>query len=154
MLASEDITIITYGEKAPDKDTVGKLYLQHYDTDPEVDYVVSAGTNGIWTYRKWKSGVAECHGVVSLASDLQIAIENTGLFYNSTSMSSIKYPFTFVNNPPSELATVQSPGGFVWLACNTGNTKSTSGIYAIISPDKQVTNRQFSSSFQVRGYWK
>lgn len=29
------------------------------------DYVVEEGTSGIWTYRKWNSGVAECWGVPS-----------------------------------------------------------------------------------------
>ena len=26
----------------------------------ESDFVISQGTSGIWTYRKWKSGIAEC----------------------------------------------------------------------------------------------
>ena len=29
-------------------------------TLPVADYVVAQGTSGIWTYRKWNSGVAEC----------------------------------------------------------------------------------------------
>lgn len=28
----------------------------------ESDYVVDYGTSGIWTYRKWDSGIAECWG--------------------------------------------------------------------------------------------
>ena len=31
------------------------------------DYIVEQGTSGNWTYRKWASGRAECHGVFSLA---------------------------------------------------------------------------------------
>jgi hypothetical protein len=27
-----------------------------------VDYIVEQGTSGIWTYRKWNSGIAECWG--------------------------------------------------------------------------------------------
>ena len=30
--------------------------------DLSVDYIVEQGTSGIWTYRKWASGVAECWG--------------------------------------------------------------------------------------------
>ena len=33
------------------------------------DYVVEQGTSGIWTYRKWNSGVSECWGK---QDDLQI----------------------------------------------------------------------------------
>ena len=29
-------------------------------TLPVADYVVEQGTSGIWTYRKWNSGIAEC----------------------------------------------------------------------------------------------
>lgn len=28
----------------------------------EADYIVEQGTSGIWTYRKWNSGIAECWG--------------------------------------------------------------------------------------------
>ena len=28
-----------------------------------VDYIVEQGTSGIWTYRKWNSGIAECWGM-------------------------------------------------------------------------------------------
>ena len=30
-----------------------------------VDYIVEQGTSGIWTYRKWNSGIAECWGTAS-----------------------------------------------------------------------------------------
>ncbi len=29
-------------------------------TSPVTDYVVAEGTSGIWTYRKWNSGISEC----------------------------------------------------------------------------------------------
>ena len=29
------------------------------------DYVIEQGTSGIWTYRKWNSGIAECWGMYS-----------------------------------------------------------------------------------------
>lgn len=32
------------------------------------DYIVVQGTTGIWTYRKWKSGIAECWGTQSYSS--------------------------------------------------------------------------------------
>lgn len=33
-----------------------------------VDYVVESGTSGIWHYRKWNSGVAECWGATAVPS--------------------------------------------------------------------------------------
>lgn len=32
------------------------------DKLPAADYVIEQGTSGIWTYRKWNSGVSECWG--------------------------------------------------------------------------------------------
>lgn len=35
----------------------------------KIDYVVSYGTEGNWTYRKWASGIAEIWGTVSAAKN-------------------------------------------------------------------------------------
>ncbi len=37
-------------------------------SDNEADYIVEQGTSGIWTYRKWNSGIAECWGTTSVPS--------------------------------------------------------------------------------------
>lgn len=36
--------------------------VKKYVDDRSIDYVVEQGTDGIWKYRKWASGVAECWG--------------------------------------------------------------------------------------------
>jgi predicted secreted protein len=151
-LDAEDTTIITYGTETPDKNTIGKIYLQQYDTEPEADYVVEAGTNGIWTYQKWKSGIAKCCGTYSLTTSLQESFENSELHYSS-GMKSTVYPFTF-KNVPTETATLQSPGGITWIASKTKNTNKTSGIYVIISQDAQLTNASYNISIQVEGLWR
>jgi hypothetical protein len=148
----EDRVIFTYGTEAPDEDTVGQVYLQQYDAEPEVDYVVSSGIDGIWTYQKWKSGIAKCWGAVALDTSIQNAFEGSELFHDNK-MKSVKYPLTF-EEVPTETATLRSPGVIAWLASKTGNTKSTSGIYRIISPDRQSTNASYSISLQVEGLWK
>ena len=148
----EDITLITYGTATPNSSTVGQLYLQQYDAEPEVDYVVSSGIDGIWTYQKWKSGIAKCWGTVVLTTNIQNAFEGIELFHDSK-MKSVKYPLTFTD-VPSETATLQSPGAIAWLASKSKNTTSTSGVYIIISPDKQSTNAIYNISLQVEGSWR
>ena len=37
-----------------------------------VDHVVEEGTSGIWTYRKWNSGIAECWGEVSKSTTFSV----------------------------------------------------------------------------------
>ena len=149
---AEDTTLITYGTKAPDKNTVGQLYLQQYDGEPEADYVVSYGINDIWTYQKWKSGVAKCWGTITISTSIQNTFEGIELFH-SNKMESVKYPFNF-KAAPSEVATLQSPGPIAWLANKAKNTDKTTGVYTIISPDKQPTNAVYSISLQVEGFWK
>ena len=58
-----------------------------------LDYVVEQGTDGIWTYRKWNSGIAECWGVYKTTSET--------LFELSISLGSctISFPFAFLQKP-------------------------------------------------------
>ena len=39
-----------------------KTKLNAHEKALSVDYIVEQGTSGIWTYRKWNSGIAECWG--------------------------------------------------------------------------------------------
>ena len=41
------------------------------------DFIVEQGTSGIWTYRKWNSGIAECWGITSYASATFSAVGNS-----------------------------------------------------------------------------
>lgn len=148
----EDKTLITYGTDTPDNNTVGQLYLQQYDADPEADYVISSGIDGIWTYQKWKSGIAKCWGTIKLDTNIQDEIDGSG-FFSAGSMKSEKYPFTF-SSIPSEIATLQSPGWIVWLASKTENTAKSSGIYMLISNDEQPINTTYKISIHVEGFWK
>lgn len=147
----KDVTVITYGTKSPDKNMAGRLYLQYYDSDPEVDYVVESGGNGIWTYKKWLSGKAECYGILEVNTDIQ---ENLGsLFCNSGATEKIDYPITF-KNTPCEIASIQSPGGIVWLASSNKNTSKQSALYLIISPNKQTNRAIYQISIIASGFWK
>ena len=77
------------------------------------DYIVDHGTDGIWTYRKWASGVAECWGTKSdtvTMSTLGSQYGIGGLFYNSTNNSSwdISFPTSLFVNTPVVTGTVNS----------------------------------------------
>lgn len=148
----ESLAIITYGTAGPDKNTVGKLYLQQYDTAAEVDYVVETGVNGIWTYRKWRSGIAECWGVTTVSTAVNSALDNNTMYKNTKSMSNIAYPFTF-KAIPCESASVQSVNNIIWLAGNGQNSTSKSGTYAIVSP-YSYENASYKITLQVMGRWK
>lgn len=63
---------------------------------PNADYIVEQGTSGIWTYRKWASGVAECWGVYN--GDNESLTTATAPFA-SYWLKDIAYPFTFIEYP-------------------------------------------------------
>ena len=146
---SEDTTLITYGTKAPDKDTVGQIYLQQI-TEPEVDYVIESGTKNGWTYQKLKSGIAKCWCNYSFTTTVQ---EHLELFCRSTSFGGIGYPFDFIGTP-TETAMIQSSSGQVLLVNSSANTIKASGTYAIVSLVGEISSANYRISIQVEGFWR
>lgn len=45
-----------------DRGGIKAVQLIRYKETQDADVVVEQGTSGIWTYRKWNSGIAECWG--------------------------------------------------------------------------------------------
>ena len=149
---AEDGTVITYGTDVPDKDTVGKLYLQYYDTEPETDYVVEYGVDGIWTYQKWHSGIARCWCILKVDTEVQEAFEGVALYSNNKKVGTTSYPIEFVDTPV-ETATLQRSGGVCWLANSKNNTKDKSGEYSIISIDK-LPGASYNIALQIEGFFR
>lgn len=73
--------------------------------EPLSDFVVDQGTSGIWTYRKWSSGIAECWGSADFYTKNNLSMaalgNGNGYFYNASENSSwqINFPFEFTVNP-------------------------------------------------------
>lgn len=145
--------IITYGEETPNESTIGQIYLQHYDAEPQVDYVVSSGRDREWIYQKRHSGVAECYGTFTLTTTVNQAHEGSGLFYSNNTLVNIEYPFIF-KDTPSESATLHSSGSLAWLANKGANSKNTTSSYKIISLDSVSNSVNYKITIQVKGYWK
>ena len=63
------------------------------------DYIIEQGTSGIWTYRKWKSGVAECWGIYSgnITSRTANAPYNSSVF----DIGTVDYPTGFFADIPN-----------------------------------------------------
>lgn len=155
LLDNEDTTLITYGVESPDENTIGKLYLQHYDAEPEVDYVISFGVNKGWTYQKWKSGIATCYGTFDFTTTVQTPVGDSLLYQSSSAMNAIEYPFKFVD-VPSESVSVASPGGhLVWLAATKNlNTSDASAVYSLISPDKLTDSATYRITLRAEGRFR
>lgn len=70
----------------------------HIDNQPLADYIVEQGTSGIWTYRKWNSGTAECWGSHKSTS-LNCGETNGGGFYYSKSVT-VPFPAGLFSDAP------------------------------------------------------
>lgn len=139
------------------KDTIinGNLYvggdIQIGNTDL-ADYVVEQGTSGIWTYRKWNSGIAECWGIYGFSTAINTA---WGSLYESGQIQPPNYPLSFTHMP----LVSYSP-----YNCSKSIFIETSGV-SISSLEKppylwvvrpSIVNEQntYNISIHVVGQWK
>lgn len=125
-----------------------KLELGNKATDwtpaPEdtADYIVASGTSGIWTYRKWASGMAECWCTTMIGYANGYVLEGY-----------VAFPFTFAA-APTTLATLNSNGdnygnAISWnLKCVPSTTSARIDIH---SPSAGFTS---STKLQVAIYAK
>ena len=117
--------------------------------DLAADYIVSQGTSGIWTFRKWASGVAECwlESELTLTGSTPVANMNGSAYL---SYVDVDLPFTFKTQPRGVANGVLGTGtGFVNVWCRNGYNEIT--VY--------VTGNQNSAAITIRsmivtGRWK
>lgn len=114
--------------------------------------IVEEGTSGIWTYRKWSNGEAECIGKIPISS---LAVDaSIGGWYRSDVIdgSDYDYPFSFQAIPNVNMLYVTSngTGGMIW-ATTQGERTAPPSFY-IIRPTSSsgVTG---SVHVQVKGSW-
>lgn len=99
-----------------------------------IDYVIDQGMTGVWTWRKWASGIAEMWAVFGVDT-LAMTAQTWGDLYTASWMgmainkSSRQYPFAFVDQP-AVTATPIADGANFWCATNTENDTGTSLTHA------------------------
>lgn len=132
----------------------GTVWLQYGATPPSdrADYVVEQGTSGIWTYRKWNSGIAECWGT-SEVSNLAITTTWGSLKYGT--LSAISFPSNFFSAAPNLTVFLRSTAGRVWATQTTNMTSSTTGtIYAIAPSEYAAGSTTINVVMTAIGTWK
>lgn len=128
------------------------------ETNTMSDYVISQGTSGIWTYRKWVSGIAECWG--TYVNNEVIMNVTWGDHYGGTVLSTnLAYPITFKERPREMASHHFSDTTYVAiLRPNAGdngiNTSTTTGKYAVVRPTKYETPVTVYLDLYVIGKWK
>lgn len=109
------------------------------------DYVVEQGTSGMWTYRKWNSGVMECWGTYSATIAVTTSAGAYG-GYRSSLITADAFPYTF-DSVPTVIGLSMTPSGVYisnaydstttnacfYLACGSSTSSKTMSVslYAV-----------------------
>lgn len=118
------------------------------------DYITEQGTSGIWRYRKWESGVAECWGEYT---DENVSITTAlGQIYDSTAMYGYyNYPSGLFVAAPVEQVTASAggSGSALWIETYLEATAERTGKwkYASATASSAITVRVTMYSV---GRWK
>lgn len=130
-------------------------WMNHVTQALKADYIVEQGTSGIWTYRKWNSGIAECWGNENITFN---GFQQWGSLYETTaSKRSLTYPNNlFVSTP---ICNMQISGGYYGLLLEVygGNgSKDTTPSFAGTRPNAPSLSETTSHNILVHaiGKWK
>ena len=107
------------------------------------DYIVEQGTSGIWTYRKWASGIAECWGrervITPYGPD------------NTMALVVVDLPFAFVPYPTINCSGHQQELYESYIAMVSPGETS---VAAWMKCERPVDNRYSCwFSFDIKGVW-
>lgn len=106
------------------------------------DFVVEEGTSGIWSYRKWSNGDAECWGMFS-KSVAAGAADSTSIYH---------YPFTFTALPVS-LMSIACGGADLYRGhFERGGTTAAQVRITLINKHTAAVN--FTAFVYSKGKWK
>lgn len=113
-----------------------------------VDYIVEQGTNDIWTYRKWNSGIAECWGIATGST----ATNDDSSVPSSTT---VELPFLFVTATQANIQPLRtSENGWrperVIPDIYNNISEITFHSYCIAEKDSD----EIFYSIEVKGTWK
>lgn len=116
------------------------------DGSPLADFVIQQGVSGVWNYRKWKSGIAECWCQHSFTATISTA---WGVLFESGAISLPAFPFTFAEIPQVHISAgncnyamfVERGSTSAWAS------KTSPGVMYVVRP-----NTVPSASYQVNIY--
>lgn len=120
----------------------------------QTDYIVAQGEQGMWTYRRWFSGMAECWIEAYKLSSIDIVYGwNSSNLYTGYIPSPGEYPFTFKTNP-IVIPTWASSSNYscpIWAAPN--GTTTTCPRFQLIDPTNGTQTNAVIGVY-VKGTWK
>ena len=110
--------------------------------------VVKTGTSGIWTYRKWSDGTAECWGTWS-GNLTNYATVTTSMY---AYCASVNFPSGLFTSAPVPTYSAFCNGGFALTGTQTNSLTKTASSYYLVSS----ASGTFPCKFHIYaiGKWK
>ena len=141
---------IAMGKVAEDENVLDVAWDIKYKGSIIADFIVEQGTSGIWIYRKWNSGIAECWGVSDMIT--QTTSTDWNIMTSNVGTPAVSYPFEFKNSP------VVSPSVHIhdmnfWLVTMSAGTTTKTPTYQI-ARGKSASTVNFKLGYYVFGQWK
>ena len=114
------------------------------------DFVVEQGTSGMWTYRKWHSGIMECWGIYTASIAVDAASPGYG-GYRSAEITAPAYPFAFTAQPVVS-AIICSYSQGAWINNAQNSNAANFKFYLSCGGSLSATSRGIS--IHAIGRWK
>ena len=118
----------------------------------ENDFIVEQGSSGIWTYRKWNSGIAECWGNSSQEIDLNNYWDKQSLHVFGTGHAEA-YPFPFMAPPVCQFRDVGYDGMTI-LVLRASGSETMTPTPGLVKPQPTQEGWHIVVSFYAVGRWK
>lgn len=122
------------------------------------DYITAQGTTGVWTWRKWASGIAELWAVFG-TDTLAIGDAWGSLYFGTWMRSDVnvaarKYPFAFVDTPTISATYMggESDAWLISLFSASDDLKTSAPAYALARPNQGTINYPRISYYVVGKY--
>ena len=119
----------------------------------EADWIVEQKISGVWAYRKWNSGFAECwlNEVIQESWTYAYGALMGGYYAQTGAPSWGKFPFTFAKNPVVESAMGRIGTGAGMVGYGVCSTTQITGLDIIGNQNSTSVTLQ---SLRVVGWWK
>lgn len=114
--------------------------------DTIMDFVVEQGVSGVWTYRKWASGIAECSGYANVVVPEELT--QSGAIYWSEVVY-VGYPFAITD--AHKFTTIANVG---ILCAQLSETHTDKLSFRLICTGTGKAGATVAVHMYVRGRWK
>ena len=119
-------------------------------TLPVADYIVEQGTSGIWTYRKWNSGIAECWGEVTARASITDAF---GSMY-MTVTDYFSWPNALFSAPPRIVQATMITTAPLFPIIRGGETTKDRFRMYLLYPERYENTINWIIGVEAKARWK